>query len=217
MANNKKHFLRPLLLLAAFVLWTWAVCVVDLQPIGPRGTRVGFGTLNGWVHSLTGVHLWLYELTDWLGLVPIIVCAAFGILGLVQWVGRRSLGRVDRDLLVLGGFYLAVILAFAAFEILEVNYRPVLIEGRLEASYPSSTTMLVLCVMPTARMQLSGRLRSRRLCFWAKGAIYVFTAFMVLARLLSGVHWFTDIVGGILLSAGLTDMYRSALDFADPR
>ena len=201
MANNKKHFLRPLLLLAAFVLWTWAVCVVDLQPIGPRGTRVGFGTLNGWVHSLTGVHLWLYELTDWLGLVPIIVCAAFGILGLVQW-----------DLLVLGGFYLAVILAFAAFEVLEVNYRPVLIEGRLEASYPSSTTMLVLCVMPTARMQLSGRLRSRRLCFWAKGAIYVFTAFMVLARLLSGVHWFTDIVGGILLSSGLTDMYRSALD-----
>ena len=99
MANIKKHFLRPLLLLAAFVLWTWAVCVVDLQPIGPRGTRVGFGTLNGWIHSLTGVHLWLYELTDWLGLVPILVCAAFGMLGLVQWVRRRSLGRVDRELL----------------------------------------------------------------------------------------------------------------------
>lgn len=197
-------------LLAAFLLWTLAVCGADVQPIGPLGSCVGFAGLNGYVHRLTGVHLWLYELTDLLSLVPLFICAIFGILGLGQWVRRKSLRRVDPDLLVLGGFYVVVILAFAVFEILEINYRPVLIEGRLEPSYPSSTTMLVLCVIPTARMQLRRRLTASRLRRWISGATRVFTTFMVLARLLSGVHWFTDIVGGILLSAGLVTIYAAA-------
>lgn len=215
MTTNKRHLLRPLLLLAAFVLWTLAVRLVDLQPIGPLGTTVGFAALNGYIHDLTGVNWTLYTLTDWLGLVPLCVCAAFGLLGLRQWIRRRSLRRVDPDLLVLGGFYGAVMAVFLLFEFLEVNYRPVLIEGRLEASYPSSTTMLVLCVMPTLRLQLRHRLKSRPLRRRAEVLIVFFTGFMVLARLLSGVHWSTDIIGGILLSAGLVGMYRSSMNVLD--
>lgn len=209
MTTNKRHLLRPLLLLAAFVLWTLAVRLVDVQPIGPLGTTVGFAALNGSCHDLTEVNWKLYTLTDWLELVPLCVCAAFGLQGLGQWIRRRSLRRVDPDLLVLGGFYGAVMAVFVFFEFLEVNYRPVLIAGHLEASYPSSTTMLVLCVMPSVRMVLRRRLKNRLLCRWVEVLIVLFTGFMVLARLLSGVHWFTDIVGGILLSAGLVGMYRS--------
>ena len=209
MKNIKSPILPPLLI-AAFVLWTWAVAVVDVQPIGPLGTSVGFATLNGWFHRLTGVHMWLYTLTDLLGLVPLAVCAVFGVLGLTQWIRRKSLLRVDRDLLLLGGFYLTVIAVFLLFEFLAVNYRPVLIEGRLEASYPSSTTMLALCVMPTARMQLH-RLPGPAIRRRADLAIRGFTAFLVLARLFCGVHWLTDIIGGALLSAGLVAAYRSVL------
>lgn len=209
MKNIKTYFLPPLLI-AAFVLWTWAVAVVDVQPIGPLGTAVGFAALNGWFHRLTGVHMWLYTLTDWLSLVPLAICAAFGFLGLTQWIRRKSLVRVDRDILLLGGFYLTVIAIFLLFEFLAVNYRPVLIEGRLEASYPSSTTMLALCVMPTARMLLR-RLPEYAIRRWAGLLVTVFTAFLVLARLFCGVHWLTDIVGGVLLSAGLVAAYRSVL------
>ena len=206
--RNKKMILA-LGLLAAFALWTWAVCRVDVQAIGPLGARVGFARLNGFVHSLTGVHLWLYTLTDWLGLVPLAVAGAFGILGLAQWIRRRSLRRVDRSLLILGGFYLAVLGAYGLFEVWAVNHRPVLIEGLLEASYPSSTTMLALCVLPTARMQLGARLRDPLLRRRAGRLLTALTAFLVIGRLLSGVHWFSDIVGGILLSGGLTGMYRA--------
>lgn len=211
MTNIKRHFLRPLLLLSAFVLWTWAVRVVDLQPIGPLGSSVGFGALNGYIHHLTGVNWTLYTLTDWLGLVPICVCGAFGLHGLGQWIRRRKLRRVDPELLALGVFYVAVMTVFLLFEFLAVNYRPVLIEGRLEASYPSSTTMLVLCVMPTAWMQIRDRIRTpllRRCTGWAVAA---FTVFMVGGRVLSGVHWFSDILGGMLLSGGLVGLYRSLL------
>ena len=104
-------------LLTAFLLWIWAVCVVDVQAIGPLGSAVGFVRLNSFVHGLTGVHLWLYTLTDWLGLIPLCLVGAFGILGLAQWFRRKSLCRVDRSLLALGVFYLAVLSAYGLFEI----------------------------------------------------------------------------------------------------
>ena len=209
MERKTNRFALPVGLLAAFALWTASVCLVDVQPIGPLGSEVGFAALNGWFHNLTGVHLWLYDLTDLLSVVPLGLCAAFGILGLCQWVRRKKLRRVDRDLLLLGGFYLAVAAFFVAFECFPVNFRPVLIEGQLEASYPSSTTLLVLCVMSTARMQLRRRLRPGALRRVVCTMIPCFTAFMVLARLLSGVHWLTDIIGGSLISGALVLLYRT--------
>lgn len=77
--------------LAAFALWTWAVCRIGVQPIGPNGSRVGFGEMNHWFHQLTGVHMGLYTVTDWLGLVPVCFVLGFGLLGLVQLIRRRSL------------------------------------------------------------------------------------------------------------------------------
>ena len=195
-------------LLLSFVLWTTLLCIVDVRTIGPRGSAVGFAAANEWVHHLTGVHLSLYTITDWLGLVPIGFAAGFALLGLVQWVKRKRLSRVDVSLFVLGGFYLVVIAAYVLFETVVINYRPVLIDGCLEVSYPSSTTLLVLCVMPTAILQFNSRIHSRPLKRWVCGSLRVFIVLMVVGRLISGVHWFTDIVGGALLSTGLVMAYR---------
>lgn len=200
-------------MLAAFAVWTAAVCHVDVQTIGPQGSAIGFAAVNGFVHRLTGVHMALYHLTDWLSLVPLGIIAGFGLLGLWQWIRRKNIRRVDRSILMLGGFYLAVMAAFMFFEVFTVNYRPVLIDGQLEASYPSSTTMLVICVMPTAVMQLRRRIRNRMCRRWAVCLLTAFTVFMVVGRLLSGVHWFSDIVGGALLSGGLVMLYRAVCDF----
>ena len=198
-------------LLAAFVMWTLAICFVDVRAIGPKGSCVGFAVINDFVHTLTGVHLSLYNITDWLGLVPIFVCMGFGILGLTQWIKRKSICKVDYDILVLGGFYTVTMAVYLFFESVVINYRPVLINGFLEASYPSSTTMLVTCVMPTAIMQLESRIKNKAIGNIFAAIIIVFTAFMVIGRLISGVHWFTDIVGGALLSAGLVMMYRAVI------
>ena len=194
-------------LLAAFALWTLAVKTVDVQSIGPGGSVVGFATVNGWFHSLTGVHMTLYTITDWLGLVPVAFGFGFAILGLVQWIRRRSICLVDRSILVLGIFYIVTLAVYLLFEEWVINYRPVLIQGFLEASYPSSTTLLVLCVMPTARLQLRCRVQNLILRRIVCVAITGFIVFMVVGRLLSGVHWITDILGGILLASGLVMLY----------
>ena len=210
--KTKKRFFLAIGFLWAFALWTVAVRFIDVGVIGPRETAVGFATINKIVHDFTGVHMSLYIITDWLGLVPLCFAMGFALLGLIQWIKRKRFTQVDFSILTLGGFYAVVMAVYILFELVVVNYRPVLIDGVLEASYPSSTTLLVMCVMPTAILQLNERIKNRILKGCVSYAITAFIAFMVIGRLLSGVHWLTDIVGGALLSTGLVLMYRAIVD-----
>ncbi len=211
--KNIENLSATFCFLAAFILWTIAITRLDVQPIGPDGSTVGFATINGFFHDLTGVHMLLYSLTDWLSLVPIAFMLGFALLGLAQWIKRKSILKVDRSILLLGGFYIITFAAYLFFESFIINYRPIRIEGVLEASYPSSTTMLVICVMTTAGMQLHRRIQNPPLRKCVTTMITVFIALMVIGRLISGVHWLTDIIGGALLSAGLIMLYHSVIAF----
>ena len=215
--RNLRGFVLGGGLLFAFVLWTVLVKLVDVGSIGPEGSEVGFATVNGFVHRLVGVNWTLYTITDWLGLVPFAVALGFAILGLLQWIKRKNILAVDHSILVLGGFYAVVIAFYLLFEVIAVNYRPVLIDGMLEISYPSSTTMLVACVMPTAIMQLDSRIKIKWLRLVIIFVIVGFAVFMVVGRLASGVHWFSDIIGGALLSTGLVMLYRAFVDLLNRR
>ena len=207
MKRIKRNLALSICLLISFVIWTIAVSFVDVQPIGPNGSSVGFSTINEFFHNLTGVNFDLYIITDWLGLVPVFICMAFAIVGLIQLISRKSLFKVDFSILTLGVFYIVTIAVYLFFEYFVVNYRPVLINGYLEASYPSSTTMLVMCVMPTALMQFNNRIKNKIFNKSVNIIIVGFIIFMVIGRLISGVHWISDIIGGALFSAGLVMMY----------
>lgn len=209
--KEKRNLLMGALLISAFALWTVLIQCVDVQPVGQNGTKIGFAAFNVWFHQLTGVHMTIYTITDWLGLVPIFICLCFGALGFMQMVKRRSLLRVNPDLVLLGVYYVIVIACYLIFEMIPINYRPVLIEGRLEASYPSSTTLLVLAVMPTLIFQVYRRAMNPLTKIVIVVSTIVFSAFMVIGRLVSGVHWATDIVASTLLSAGLFMLYQSAV------
>ena len=213
----KKAMTAGAVLLLLFVLWTVLIMTVDVQPIGPRESRVGFAGINGWFHKLTGVHMKIYTITDWLGLVPIAVCACFGVLGLTQLIKRKSLRKVDPDIILLGVYYILVILGYLIFEMVPINRRPVLIDGVLEASYPSSTTLLVLSVMPTLVFQANRRINNEKIRKTVVILAILFAAFMVIGRTVAGVHWLTDILGSVLLSAGLYLIYRAAVMLTDQK
>lgn len=209
--NGKKQLITGVSLMLVFVIWTWLIQKVDMQPVGQKGTDVGFAVLNCWFHKLTGVHMGLYTITDWLGLVPVFVCIVFGGIGLWQLIKRKNLFKVDTDLIYLGIYYVIVIFGYLFFEMCPINYRPILIEGILEASYPSSTTLLVLSVMPTLVLQANRRIENKYLKRIICAFTVVFSAFMVIGRLVSGVHWLTDIMGAVFLSTGLFYLYKAAV------
>ena len=207
--TGKRLLILGLALIAAFAVWTVLIQTVDVQPVGQNGTDIGFAAFNCWFFGLTGVNMTLYTITDWLGLIPVFICILFCGVGFVQLIKRKSLFKVDYDIIVLGVYYIIVIFAYLIFDMIPINYRPVLIEGHMEASYPSSTTLLVLSVMPTLAFQADRRLKNDA----AKKSVNIFaglfSAFMVAGRLISGVHWFTDIFGSVLISAGLFSVYIS--------
>ena len=212
MKNKEIRFLLTGgIFVSMFVLWTMLVATVDVKPVGVNSTDVGFSSLNIAFHRWTGVNMTLYNVTDWLGLVPVAVCMLFGFVGFVQLVKRKNLLKVDKELLISGVYYVIVVSVYLIFEEIPVNYRPVLINGIKEASYPSSTTLLVLSVMPTLAVLVKPRVKSVAVRRIIGGFTLIFSLFMVTGRLFSGVHWLTDIIGSVLLCAGLFCVYRASV------
>ena len=213
----RKYLFTGTALLAAFAVWTVLIQSVDVQAVGVNGTEVGFAAINTWFHKLTGVHMAVYTVTDWLEIIPFCICGFFGIVGLLQLIKRKSLVRVDADIILLGIYYIVVIFAFFLFQMIPINYRPILIDGAMEASYPSSTTLLVLSVMPSLKFQAARRSGNAAVRKAAVIFAEAFSAFMTVGRLISGVHWCTDIIGSVLLSAGLFKLYQFSVGFVEQR
>ena len=209
--KGMKNLISGITFIVFFVIWTILILILDVQPIGVKGTNIGFSTINSWFHSLTGVNMTIYTITDWSGLVPVFICVIFGFIGLIQLIKRKNLLKVDLDIRILGIYYVIVILCYLIFEMHPINYRPILINGFMEASYPSSTTLLVLCVMPTLVFQVNQRLKNDKIKRIICIITIAFSLFMVAGRLISGVHWLTDIIGSCLLSAGLFYSYKGVV------
>lgn len=210
----RNNFIITGVLFLIFILYTVLVMVVDVRAIGPQGSEVGFASVNKFfLDTIGGYHSLPYEISDVLGKIALAVVAAFAVVGLVQLIQRKSILKIDSSILVLGCYYVVVMASYVFFEVFIVNYRPVILEGSLEASYPSSHTVLVCCVMTTAIMQCIRLIKNtviRNAAVIVSGLMIVV---MIVSRLLSGVHWFSDIIGGILLSAALVWLYYSTVKY----
>ncbi len=204
----KKHLVIGFSLLAVFIVFTVLVSFVDVKAIGRQGSDVGFATANETFRNFTGYHEGLYDFTEILGYLCFVPIAVFGLLGLWQMVQRKSLMKVDKDILLLGCFYALLLAAYVLFEKLVINYRPEFAgETVLEPSYPPSHTLLFGGVMATTVMQLLKRIRNSAVKWIAVCAVVLSAILVVFGRLFSGVHWLTDILGGMLLGTSLVWMY----------
>ena len=214
-SDVKKNVIISAALVVVFLLFTIAVCTVNVAAIGPEGSSVGFSGLNGAIAKMFPYRALFYKLTNYLGYFAILICLFFAAMGVLQLIQTRSIKKVDHKIIMLGIFYVVVIVFYVMFTKVVVNYRPVLEDGALESSYPSSHTMLAVCVFISTIIQLSYGKGSKSFKRISKEVLIVLTAVMVLGRIVSGVHWFTDIIGGILLSAALLMMYYTAVDYVE--
>lgn len=206
---KKSYTIDSLLYLLVCAAFTVAVMVVDRGPIGYNAETVGFSFINDYFQKLFPYNETFYTLTQLLGYFALCVVAAFGVLGVVQLIKRKSLLAVDGDILALGVFYILVLITYAAFTIITVNHRPLIIDQAqgLEPSFPSSHTMLAVCVFVTAGMQIRKRIKGG-LGTVLSVVCAVLAAAMIVGRIISGVHWFTDILGGILYSCFFISVYK---------
>ncbi|SFI92340.1 undecaprenyl-diphosphatase [Treponema bryantii] len=192
-----------------FIIFTVLVKFVDVQPVGAEASLIGFANLNTAVFQLLGTNDFCYRLTQCLGIVAIATAARYAIDGFIQLIKRKSLFKVDREILMVGIIYAIVIILYVLFEKLAINYRPIITDEGLEASYPSTHTMLILTVFGTA-IPLAGKyIKNPKTATLEKICLIIFMWVTVVCRLLSGVHWFTDIIGGLLISLALISLYKA--------
>ena len=213
MRKPSNHYLRlSAAWLTAFALFTLLVSRVDIRPIGPEGSSVGFATINGFVFRLLGTRPIWYTVTEWIAATAIVLALVIATEGAWQRMRRKSICKVDRLLLITGGFWAAMAACYLFFECVVINCRPVLTEGSLEASYPSSHTLFVACIAAAAAERVrTHRPQNRNIQRLADLAALFFTTVTAVGRLLAGVHWATDIVASLLLASGLIALYRAAL------
>lgn len=211
-----KKFICGIITGLLFVALIYMLKTYDVAPIGPDGTSVGFSTINGKIHDYTGVNMQWYKLTELLGYAALGICAMFGFAGLVQLIRRKSFAKVDKSIYTLAGLYVVVIGLYIFFEKFIINYRPVIMPDAAapEASFPSSHTMLIITVMASTAMVLGRYVRN----VFLKNTLGLLCAAVIIVtvygRMICGVHWFTDIIGGILLSVTLMFFFAGVLDSA---
>lgn len=218
----KKRVIVKTLIGAAFMLLFLVLIVllktVDVAAIGPLDEKVGLSGINGRVYRQLGMNRAMYDVTEKLTVAAFISPAAFFVVALCQLIGKKSINKVDRDIIVFGMFMFVLLAIYMLFDsVLSVNSRPVLLDSGLEPSFPSSHTLLFGFIGPATVILLAKRIKNKPALIAAGVAIYAVTAFVIIGRLIAGVHWFTDIVGGILLSASLVFLFSAACDgFAAP-
>lgn len=206
---NKDIYLCGLFILIA-ILYTILVKYVDVKPIGPNNSLVGFAFINKITLTL-GYHKIFYVIAQILGYVSFLIVFIYGLIGLMELIERKSLKKVDYELLCLGGFYVLMLLVYVFFEKVIINYRPVLMDKVLEASYPSSHTVLAICVCVSSLMINKTLFKKKKFIKYENIISKILLISIVLCRILSGVHWITDIIGGILISIALLKLFDVAL------
>jgi membrane-associated phospholipid phosphatase len=210
MNNKKRNFLISGILLLIAITFTILVKVVDVKQIGVNNSSIGFATLNQFIFETTGVNMIWYHITDWLGLIPVFMAIVYAFIGLIQLIKRRSIFKVDKEIILLGLYYIVVIALYVFFEKVIINYRPILMNGFLEASYPSSHTLMTICICGSSIL-INKKLFNNKITKAINCLSIIIITITVVGRLISGVHWFTDIIGGILISSGLLMTFYSLL------
>ena len=208
---KKRNLIITILLLVNSIIFIVLLRRVDIKCNAVNNSCIGFATINQFIFEKIGVNMIWYSITDLLGIIPILTSMVYAYVGFKQMIKRKSIKKVDKEIIILGIFYIAVISMYILFEKYIINYRPILMNGLLEASFPSSHTLMTICLSGSSII-INNRLFKNKFTKIVNVISLFIIIITIIGRLISGVHWFTDIIGGILISSCLLMLFYSILN-----
>lgn len=209
---TKETLISPIVLTLLSIIYILIVKNLDVKAIGPKSSKVGLASINLFFRKLIGYNEIIYKITEVLGIIALLIVGVYGLIGLIQLIKGKSLKKVDSKIISLGILYVLVGFVYVLFEKLVINYRPILEDGKLEASFPSSHTMMAICICISAIIVNKSLIKNKKYLKITNIALVVLMILIVLGRLISGVHWFSDIVGGIIISITLLSYFTVIKD-----
>lgn len=209
---KKEKFIIPGVLTLVSIIYTLMIKFIDVKAIGPKNSEVGFATINKGFRNFIGTNDFFKFISEISGYLLILLVVMYAVLGIRQLIKRKSIKKVDKEIIILGCFYVLVLVVFAFFEKCIINYRPILENGTLEASYPSTHTLLSLCVGLSALIVNKKYIKGQFVGNFNK-VVMVLMSITLLFRIISGVHWITDIIGGLIISVTLLSYFYTAYTY----
>ena len=208
---KKRNLILTILFLVSSIIFIVLLKTIDIKCTALINSCIGFATINQFIYNKIEVNLTWYTITDWLGIIPILMSMVYTIVGFKQMIKRKSIKKVDKEIIILGIFYIIVISTYVIFEKYIINYRPIFMNGFLEASFPSSHTLMTICLCGSSII-INNKLFKNNFTKILNIISLIIIFITIIGRLISGVHWFTDIIGGILISSYLLMLFYSFLN-----
>lgn len=215
MSRKNKLTIITIVLLCASIVFTVLVKKIDVAPIGPEGSIVGFSKMNSFIHNLVGVNLSWYEITTYIGILPFGLALYYAFIGIKELIEKKSIRKVDKKLIALGIFYVIIMCIYCFFEKVIINFRPILIDGKLEASYPSSHTLLALCICGSSLKVSKYFIKNERIRKIVNILTTIIMIIIFIGRIISGVHWASDIIGGIIISSFMLSLLNMSVYYIE--
>ena len=211
---KRRNLIIIILLLMFSIIFIVLLKNVDIKCNAVNNSCIGFATVNQFIFDKIGVNMTWYTITDWLGIIPVLISMVYALVGLKQLIKRKNIKKVDNEIIILGIFYIIVISIYVLFEKYIINYRPILMNGFLEASFPSSHTLMTICLCGSSII-INNKLFKNRFTKVLNSIFLLIIIITVIGRFISGVHWFTDIIGGILISSFLLMLFYSVVNIKE--
>ena len=217
MKDSKKYLISSIILVVIAIVYTLLVKFVDVSAIGPEASKVGFHTLNGYIRDLLPYNDTFYKISKYAGFIPLAFALFYGALGALSLIKTKNLKKVDNKLFILAGFYVVVLVVYFLFEKVVINYRPFIIDVKegLEASYPSTHTLLALCFCGSSLLISKYFIKNDLFRRLVNIGTWFLMVFIVVTRIISGVHWISDIIGGIVISLALLNIFYMGILMTD--
>lgn len=211
---KRKNLIITILLLVSSIIFIVLLKIIDIKCNAVNNTCIGFATINQFIFNKIGVNMTWYMITDWLGIIPILMSMIYAIIGLKQLIKRKSIRKVNKEIIILGIFYIIVISIYILFEKYIINYRPILMNGFLESSFPSSHTLMTICLCGSSII-INNKLFKNNFTKILNIISLFIIIITIIGRFISGVHWFTDIIGGILISSFFLMLFYSIINIKE--
>lgn len=145
------------------------------------------------------------KITDIILITAIAILGVFAILSLTEWVKRKSLKKVDKELLaMLPSLALMAITYFIFDKLFILNTRP---NGSGEPSFPSTHTMVTATIFLMTMFALPKYIKNKSLRIILDVVMAILIVLVSIGRVAANMHWVSDVVGGLIFSVLFAGVY----------
>lgn len=145
------------------------------------------------------------KITDIILITALAVLGVFAVLGLVEWIKRKSLKKVDRELLaMIPPLFLMAATYFIFDHIFILNTRP---NGSGEPSFPSSHTMATATIFLMTMLALKKYVKNKSLRIFLDVVMLILIVLVSVGRVAANMHWTSDVIGALIFSLIFVAIY----------